>query len=149
MIYFWMNLTRYVPSSTRFRLSDTTHVLSKDGNGLISPAEFIATIRGGLSGRRKLVIDQAYDKLDRNSDGQVTVQDLQDMYDVSTDRRVQEGQCTAEECLSEFLSLWDTQEKDGIVSRKEFQDYYADLSAAVENDEEFEAIVSAAFALDS
>jgi hypothetical protein len=45
----------------------------------------------------------------------------------------------------EFMSLWDTQEKDGIVTFEEFCQYYSDISASCETDEEFEAIMQNAW----
>ena len=47
----------------------------------------------------------------------------------------------------EFMSLWDTQEKDGIVTLAEFQEYYKDVSCSVDSDEEFVAIMNAAWKL--
>lgn len=41
----------------------------------------------------------------------------------------------------EFMSLWDTQVKDGIVTFEEFSDYYRDVSSAIETDEEFEKVM--------
>lgn len=40
-------------------------------------------IRGDLNAFRKGLINKAYDKLDKNKDGQVTIQDLELIYDVS------------------------------------------------------------------
>eukprot|EP00360_Condylostoma_magnum_P000519 CAMPEP_0168315678 /NCGR_PEP_ID=MMETSP0210-20121227/12260_1 /TAXON_ID=40633 /ORGANISM="Condylostoma magnum, Strain COL2" /LENGTH=80 /DNA_ID=CAMNT_0008290633 /DNA_START=1340 /DNA_END=1579 /DNA_ORIENTATION=- len=39
------------------------------------------------------------------------------------------------------MSQWDTLEKDGQVTVEEFEDYYKDISASVDNDDEFELIV--------
>lgn len=45
------------------------------------------------------------------------------------------------------MSLWDTQQVDGIVTFSEFCDYFKDISASVESDEMFEAIVKSAWKL--
>jgi len=42
----------------------------------------------------------------------------------------------------EFMSLWDTQVKDGIITWDEFSGYYRDVSCATETDEEFEKVLS-------
>jgi len=47
----------------------------------------------------------------------------------------------------EFMSLWDTQVKDGVVSFDEFCDYYRDVSASVDTDEEFCTIIDGAWKL--
>jgi hypothetical protein len=48
----------------------------------------------------------------------------------------------------EFMSLWDTQVKDGIVTLDEFMEYYKDISASVDNDDEFVLIVKNAWKLE-
>jgi len=47
----------------------------------------------------------------------------------------------------EFMSLWDTQVKDGTVTFDEFCDYYKDISASVDTDEEFCTIIDCAWKL--
>ena len=39
------------------------------------------------------------------------------------------------------MSQWDRSKKDGIVTLAEFEDYYTDLSASVDRDEQFELII--------
>ena len=46
-----------------------------------------------------------------------------------------------------YMSLWETQEADGIVTFEEFCDYYKDISAAVQTDEQFAAIMKSAWGL--
>ena len=48
----------------------------------------------------------------------------------------------------EFMSLWDTQVKDGIVTLDEFNEYYKDISASVDSDEEFCFILKQAWKLE-
>jgi hypothetical protein len=36
---------------------------------------------------------------------------------------------TPDQALAEFLTQWDTKEKDGVVSFDEFVEYYNDVSA--------------------
>ena len=47
----------------------------------------------------------------------------------------------------EYMSLWDTQVKDGIITFDEFLAYYEDYSASVENDDEFVAAMKDAWKL--
>lgn len=35
------------------------------------------------------------------------------------------------------MSLWDTKDKDGIITLDEFIDYYKDVSASIDTDEYF------------
>lgn len=39
------------------------------------------------------------------------------------------------------MSQWDRSKKDGIVTLAEFEDYYTDLSASVDRDDQFELII--------
>ena len=55
----------------------------RDGSGSVSFDEFIRYLRGDLSEARVAMIRQAYDKLDINKDGQVTLDDVAKIYDVS------------------------------------------------------------------
>lgn len=86
---------------------------------------------------RKRYIKMAYDKLDVNRDGLVKLDDIAKLYDASKHPDVLDGKKTPEDVYLEFLSLWDTQVKDGIVTFDEFCDYYSDISASIDTDEYF------------
>jgi len=79
----------------------------------------------------------AYDKLDVNKDGQVTLDDIAKLYDVSQHPDVIQGKKTPKEAYLEFMSLWDTQVADGIVTFDEFCDYFKDVSASIDSDDYF------------
>jgi Ca2+-binding EF-hand superfamily protein len=66
----------------------------------------------------------AYNKLDVNKDGNVTLEDVSKLYDVSKHPEVISGKKTKEEAFKEFMQHWDTQVADGIVTLDEFKDYY-------------------------
>merc|ERR1712166_265247 len=55
----------------------------RDNSGSVSFDEFIRVLRGDLSPSRVAMIRQAYDKLDINKDGSVTLDDVARIYDVS------------------------------------------------------------------
>ena len=55
----------------------------RDGTGTVSFDEFLVALRGDLNEFRTGYIKQAYDKLDVNKDGQVTLEDIAKLYDVS------------------------------------------------------------------
>ena len=48
---------------------------------------------------------------------------------------------TAEAALKEFLGAWDVQERDSIVSKAEFFDYYDDVSGGIDRDDYFELMM--------
>jgi hypothetical protein len=45
------------------------------------------------------------------------------------------------------MKLWDTQVADGIVTFAEFLDYFSDISASIDSDEYFEAMMKSAWKL--
>lgn len=61
------------------------------------------------------------------------------IYDVSMNPDYIEGRKTREQILTEFLSNFEgvRGNRDGIVTRDEFYDYYTDLSMSVPSDEYF------------
>ena len=104
-------------------------------------------IQGDLNQTRTDVIRKAYDKLDVNKSGMVTLDDIAKLYTVSSQPEVANGSKSEHEVYMEFMSLWDTQVKDGCVTFDEFCAYYKDISASVDTDEEFCTIVTAAWKL--
>eukprot|EP00947_MAST-08B_sp_MAST-8B-sp1_P005632 g5632.t1 len=113
----------------------------RDRSGTISFDEFLRGIRGELNDRRLDFVHQAFDILDKTGDGEVTVEDLRDVYRVDMVPAVQEGKKTEDEALLEFMSQWDTVDKDGIVTREEFEEYYANVSASIDDDDYFELMM--------
>jgi Ca2+-binding EF-hand superfamily protein len=58
-------------------------LLDTDKSGSVNFDEFVRALRGDLSPARIACIRQAYDKLDVNHDGSVTLDDVAKLYDVS------------------------------------------------------------------
>lgn len=69
----------------------------RDGNGTISYDEFLRFLKGDINDERKKWIRLAYEKLDVNKDGQVTIQDIAQIYDASEHPEVIEGKKTPDE----------------------------------------------------
>lgn len=126
-----------------------------------------------MSQAREAVIAAAFAKLDRSGDGVVTVDDLRGVYSGRAHPKVQSGEWTEDDVLRRFLDTFDSSEKDGQVGARavlflprrcpalapqsqpvcpqvtlaEFQDYYSGLSASVDTDEEFVAMMTSAWQL--
>lgn len=112
---------------------------NKDGK--ISFDEFIRAIRGDLNQRRLDMVQMAYNVLDKTGDGQVTIEDIMIAYDPTFHPDFASGRKTKEEVLREFMSVWETHRKDGIVTHEEFIDYYKDISASIDSDDYFELMI--------
>ena len=110
-------------------------------DGAISFDEFLRAIRGDLNERRRNMVHQAYRVLDKDGSGQVTLEDIRIAYDVSFHPDFQSGRKTRDEILSDFMQVWETHKRDHIVTIEEFEDYYKDISASIDNDDYFELMI--------
>uniref|UniRef100_A0A8I3MVM6 UDP glycosyltransferase 3 family, polypeptide A2 n=3 Tax=Canidae TaxID=9608 RepID=A0A8I3MVM6_CANLF len=110
----------------------------KDGNGTIDFNEFLLTLRPPMSRARKEVIMQAFRKLDKTGDGVITIEDLREVYNVKHHPKYQNGEWTEEQVFRKFLDNFDSPyDKDGLVSKEEFLNYYAGVSASIDTDAYF------------
>ncbi len=80
-----------------------------------------------------------------NKDGLVKLDDIAQIYDASQHPEVVSGKKTQQDIFMEFMSQWDTQDKDGIVTFDEFCDYYRCISASVDSDDYFEVMMKNAW----
>ena len=55
----------------------------RDGSGRISTEEFFRALRGRLNRARRKLVQQAYDVLDKNRDGRITLEEIAKVYDTS------------------------------------------------------------------
>ena len=93
--------------------------------------------RDEMTPRRAAMVQKIFTMMDRDGSGQLTVADILDIYDVSTNQDFIERRKTKEQILTEFLSNFEGGNKDGKVTLQEFIDYYTDVSMSVPNDEYF------------
>jgi Ca2+-binding EF-hand superfamily protein len=118
-------------------LDSLMNALDTNRDGQVDYNELLRGLRGNLSPRRRAMISAAFDKLDVDGSGEVTLEDVSTLYDASNHPAVLKGELTEEDVLTEFMGQWDTCDKDGIVTRAEFMEYYKDVSASVDTDDYF------------
>jgi hypothetical protein len=82
-----------------------------------------------------------------NRDGLVKLDDIAKIYDASKHPDVLSGRLSPDDVYMEFMSMWDTQEIDGIITSVEFIEYYRDISASIDSDEYFEAMMKRAWGI--
>lgn len=117
------------------------------GNG-VDVDSFMERLRGEVSARRRGLIDAAFDALDDEREGSVAVAAVVDAYEAARHPEVLAGARTTEAALRDFLDTFEVGgDVSGRASRREFHEYYANVSAAVEDDAAFETLVRNAWGL--
>ena len=111
--------------------------LDTNKDGVVSFDEFLVGMRGEPADCRKEIIMKAYAKFDKDGNGQIDSRDLRVVYDCSMHPKVQSGEMTPEEVFVEFLASFGDVNGDGIITKEEWCDYYAAVSANIDNDEHF------------
>lgn len=134
----------------------TTHELDiifkefdRNGDCTISITEFLRTIRGDMNLRRTDIVRLAFRKLDRDgTGGGVTMEELREIYGANAANHplVKAGKKTVNELMREFAACWD-KDADGKITMREFEEYYSDISAGIDDDDYFELMVAAAWNL--
>ena len=110
-----------------------------DGDGNISFDEFLRGLREPLTARRLNMVKKAFQIMDKDSSGKVTVNDIYQVYDVTRNKDFIEGKKSREEILNDFLAGFEGVKgnRDGIITWEEWQDYYTDLSMSIVDDTYF------------
>jgi len=106
---------------------------SKDG--YISYDEFINSFHNKLSNKRIMEVKNIFDKLDKNRSGSFTSKDMNAYY----------SEAEANKILKSLIGPTHNVGRSEI-SKKEFIDYYTDLSMRIKTDEEFIQIIRTAWA---
>jgi len=118
-----------------FRLFD------RDGSGTVKYDEFLQAVRPPMGKMRVQLIDLAFKKLDKSGDGIVTIDDLKGVYNVKAHPEYQNGNKTEKQLLEEFLKKFEEGTPDGNLTKEEFHDYYAGVSASIDDDMYFDLMM--------
>lgn len=123
-------------------MAEIKELMQAIGNGRpVCYDDFLLAVRGTINKRRQGMIDMAYKVLDNTGDGKITIEDIQNRYNVHHDPDVLAGRKVHDCALGDFLGQFDSIDKDGTVTMKEFTEYYRNVSASVDDDDYFELMM--------
>ncbi|CAH1403803.1 unnamed protein product [Nezara viridula] len=118
-----------------------------EGSGTISATEFINAIRPEMSDTRKKSVNDAFDKCDKAKAGVITLEELRDLCSVRAHPKYRSGEMTENEILRKFMATFERGSVDGNITREEFFNYYAGVSASIDTDTCFDLMLRQAFHL--
>lgn len=127
-------------------MQELMRLLDKNGDGTICYEEFLYQMAPPLSDERIKWINKAFDKLDVDGSGQVTIDDLQIIHNPQASELVRMGKTTANQVFANLLRSYDD-DGDGMITREEFIDYYREISPSIDNDEYFALMMKNAWKL--
>jgi len=119
----------------------------EDRSGSIDVKEFLTALRGQLSDHRRAIVRDAFNSLDTNGDGVLSIEDLRLRYQRVGASESDFGARSIDDIFSEFCAFFDNISPNDMVSVAEFEHYYEHLSSMVPNDEHFFALVRNAWQL--
>lgn len=127
-----------------------------DHSDSVSYDELMRCVIGEMTPMRKALVKKAFNKLDANGNQIIEIDDIKKFYNAKQHPDVKSGKKTEEEVLSEFLdtfelhhSLKNPNEKDRKINIKEFNEYYNNVSASIDNDQYFELMITNAWNLNN
>ena len=130
------------------------NAIDRDRSGVVDYDELIRAIRGPMNEGRKRIVKQAWNKLDRDGSGIIDINDLRGVYDAKGHPDVRSGKKTEDEILGEFLETFETHhnmsdlsQRDRKVSMEEFEEYYNNVSASIDDDRYFDLMMTNAWKL--
>jgi Ca2+-binding EF-hand superfamily protein len=127
-----------------------------NGDGSITYDELMRSVVGEMNIGRKALVRRAFEKIDRNGNGILELDDIKGVYNAKFHPDVKSGKKSEDEVLSEFLdtfelhhSLKNPSDKDRRINIREFTEYYNNVSSSIDNDQYFELMITNAWNLNN
>lgn len=112
-----------------------------DRSGCINADEFLVGMRGEMSTRRTEFVHKAFELLDHNGNGKVSLDELFSKYDTTKHPDVMSGKLTPDQAIQLFARQWKSGNPDGVITKQEFETYYQNLSPSINSDIYFELMM--------
>ncbi|KAL4175467.1 hypothetical protein KRP22_000433 [Phytophthora ramorum] len=117
-------------------------------DGTMSVTEFLTGVREPMNARRQLVVRMAFDALDGSGNGELDAAVIATAFDARRLPEVTTGRKTECEAHAEFLDtfgLVTERQRQRRVNFDVWERYYINMSAAIDEDEQFEQMVRSAW----
>mmetsp|Transcript_12643 Transcript_12643/g.23060 ORF Transcript_12643/g.23060 Transcript_12643/m.23060 type:complete len:2081 (+) Transcript_12643:183-6425(+) len=105
-----------------------------DGSGEVDYVEFCHGIRGELNEERKTIVGEVFDGIDGDDDGVIDCGDIGRCFVLNNHPDVISRRKPANIILLEFLQTFERSGTDGKLTRDDFLEYYANVSAFIEDE---------------
>lgn len=120
--------------------------IDENGSGSVDMEEFLRSVRGPLPPVRRDLVVKVFYTLDSLGDGNgsLGVEDVRHAFDARSSPDVIAGRKTEGEVLREFVGGFEGSRgnHDGVVTLAEWLRYYEELSASIDSDDVFGAMVA-------
>lgn len=151
---FTKAITDYMLGFTEGEIQKLFSYFDFDRSGLLEFDEFIRAIRGPMNSNRKKIVALAYKKLDKDGNGWIDINDVRGVYTANKHPDVMSGKKTEDQILQEFLETFETAHAmrnndtpNYVVTKEEFEEYYNNISASIDDDSYFKLMMENAWKL--
>jgi Ca2+-binding EF-hand superfamily protein len=119
-------------------------VFDKNGDGTMSYEEFLGEVRGSMSQKRIDLCLLAYEKIDADNDGNMSVEEILKSYDATKHPDVKSGKRSEQNVIVEFMETFEAHhgmyndgDRNAPITHTQFLDYYTSISSSIESDDVF------------
>ena len=151
---FTKAMTDYMLGFTEGEIQKLFAYFDFDRSGSIEFTEFIRAIRGEMNDTRKKICAKAFRKLDKDGNGWIDLNDVRGVYKADKHPDVLSGKKTEDNILQEFLETFETAHAmrnndvpNYVVTQEEFEEYYTNISASIDDDQYFVLMINNAWKL--
>ena len=115
-------------------------------------------IRGEMNSTRQAIAMKAFKIMDKDGSGQLDINDIRGTYNAKQHPDVKAGKKTEDEILGEFLDTFEDHfcdvkgqedSRDGNINKKEWIEYFNNVSMSIDTDDYFKVMMTNAWNLDN
>ena len=120
----------------------------KDIDGYVYFVEFLTALRGEPNNERQKIINEAFNKFKKDNSDMIDIRDLKGVFNASKHPKVISGEITQEQAFDEFSRNFNDHTGAGKIQLSEWNDYYAAVSASVDNDQHFISLLKSTWQIE-